>query len=190
MKWRFEPGHSAAEFCARHMMVTWVRGSFKNVEGEIEFDPQRPEDLKVEARIDARTCWTGEPNRDEHLRSADFLHCESFPSIRFASTTVAQIGPVDYEVGGELTIRAVTRPVLLAVHYLGSWQTPWWEDGVDRGPKERAGFTATTSIDRYDFGVAWNGVLPDGGIVVSRRVEIVLDVEGIRCDPAAGSEEG
>ena len=182
MKWRFEPGHSAAEFRARHMMVTWVRGSFKNVEGEIDFDPQCPEKLSVAARIDARACWTGEPTRDDHLRSADFLHCEAYPSIRFTSTAVAKIGPSDYEVTGNLTIREVTRPVLLAVRYLGTWQTPWWEDGVDKGPKERAGFTGTTSIDRYDFGVGWNGALANGGVVVGRRVEIVLDVEGIRVD--------
>ena len=180
MKWRFEPGHSAAEFRARHMMVTWVRGSFKNVEGELEFDPDHPETLAVETTIDARTCWSGEPARDEHLRSADFLHCEQYPTIRFASTGAVQIGPVDYEVLGNLTIRAVTLPVMLEVRHLGIWQTPWWEDGVDKGPKERAGFTGKTSIDRYDFGVDWNSELPGGGIVVSRRIDIVLDVEGIR----------
>ncbi len=185
MKWRFEPGHSAAEFRARHMMVTWVRGSFKNVEGELDFDPLRPADLVVEATIDAKSCWSGEPARDEHLRSADFLHCERFPTIRFASTGVAQIGPVDFAVLGNLTVRGITLPVTLEMRYLGTWQTPWWEDGVDKGPKARAGFTGKTSIDRYDFGVAWNGDLPDGGIVVSRRIDIVLDVECIRSDEPA-----
>jgi len=160
--------------------VTWVRGSSKNVEGEIEFDPRRPEELAVESTIDARACWTGGPTRDDHLRSADLLHCEAYPSIRFASTKVAKIGPTDFDVAGDLTIRSVTLPVLLAVRYLGTWQTPWWEDGVDKGPKERAGFTGTTSIDRYDFGVDWNGALPNGRIVVGRRIDIVLDVEGIR----------
>ena len=81
---------------------------------------------------------------------------------------------------GNLTLRDTTKPVDPEVHYLGSWQTPWWEDGVDKGPKLRAGFVAKTQIDRYDFGVSWNGDLPNGGIVVGREIDITLDVEAIR----------
>jgi polyisoprenoid-binding protein YceI len=180
MNWRFEPGHSAAEFRARHMMVTWVRGSFRNVRGRLEFDPAHPESLAVETAIDARTCWTGEPARDEHLRSPDFLNCERYPEIRYRSTGIALAGPVDYEVSGDLTIRDVTRPVVLAVRFHGTWETPWWEDGVDKGPKLRAGFAAQTRIDRYDFGVSWNSDLPSGGAVVGRHIDIVIDVEAIR----------
>jgi len=182
MRWFFEPGHSAAEFCARHMMVTWVRGSFKNVHGRLDFDPARPQELAVETSIDGNTCWTGDPARDDHLRSADFLDCANYPTINFKSTSVAQVGPTDYEVSGDLTIRGVTRPVVLDVRFLGTWQTPWWEDGVDKGPKVRAGFTARTRIDRYDFGVNWNGQLPGGGVVVSPEVHIVIDVEVIKED--------
>jgi polyisoprenoid-binding protein YceI len=181
-KWVFEPGHSAAEFRARHMMVTWVRGSFKHVNGHLEFDPLHPRELAVETTINASTCWTGEPARDDHLRSPDFLSCEQYPEIRFKSTAVSEIGPVDYRVTGDLTIRDVTRPVILDVRYLGTWQTPWWEDGVDKGPKTRAGFTARTRIDRYDFGVNWNDNMQDGGIVVSRLVDILIDVEAIKQD--------
>jgi polyisoprenoid-binding protein YceI len=180
MKWFFEPGHSAAEFRARHMMVTWVRGSFKNVQGTLDFDPARPGRLTVEATIDASTCWTGVDARDAHLRSPDFLSCERFPQIRFKSTATEVIGQVDYRVTGDLAIREVTRPVTLRVRYLGSWETPWWEDGVDKGPKTRAGFVARTQIDRYDFGVSWNDTMPDGGVVVSPRIDIVLDVEAVR----------
>jgi polyisoprenoid-binding protein YceI len=180
MKWDFEPGHSAAEFVARHMMVTCVRGSFKNIQGHMEFDPATPRQLEVETTIDAASCWTGEPFRDKHLRSADFLDCERYPQIRFKSTAVEEVGPADYRITGDLTIRDVTRPVILYARYLGSWQTPWWEDGVDKGPKTRAGFTARTRIDRYDFGVRWNDTMPDGGIVVSRELDIILDVEAIR----------
>lgn len=180
MKWFFEPGHSAAEFRARHMMVTWVRGSFKNAHGRLEFDPAHPELLSVEATIDAQTCWTGEPARDQHLRSEDFLHCERYPEIGFRSTAVVLVGPVDYEVSGDLTIRDITRPVVLAVRFNGTEETPWWEDGVDKGPKLRAGFVARTSIDRYDFGVSWNSALPSGGVVVGRNIDIILDVEAIR----------
>jgi len=179
MKWTFEPGHSAAEFRARHMMVTWVRGSFKNMHGSLDFDPASPRALAVEATIDAASCWTGEPTRDNHLRSPDFLSCERFPQVRFKGTGVAEVGPADYRVTGDLTIRDITRSVTLNIRYLGMWQTPWWEDGVDKGPKTRAGFTGYTRIDRYDFGVAWNDKLPDGGVVVSPQIDIVLDVEAV-----------
>jgi polyisoprenoid-binding protein YceI len=179
MKWVFEPGHSAAEFRARHMMITWVRGAFKNIEGKLEFDPADPRTLAVETTIGATTCWTGVDARDNHLRSADFLHCEQFPQIRFKSTGCDEVGPVDYRVTGDLTIRGVTQPAVLNVRYLGSWETPWWEDGVDKGPKTRAGFVARTQIDRYDFGVSWNDTMPDGGVVVSAQIDIVIDVEAI-----------
>jgi polyisoprenoid-binding protein YceI len=182
MKWVFEPGHSAAEFRARHMMVTWVRGSFKNVQGQLEFDPADPRSLAVETAIDASTCWTGVQMRDDHLRSADFLFCERYPRIHFKSTGVDLVGPFDYRVTGDLTIRDVTRPVTLGVRYLGAWQTPWWEDGVDKGPRTRAGFAARARIDRYDFGVNWNDTMPNGGVVVSPRIDIVIDVEAIKQD--------
>jgi polyisoprenoid-binding protein YceI len=182
MKWTFEPGHSAAQFRARHMMVTWVRGNFKDVHGKLEFDPQVPTKLHVETTIDTNLCWTGEAARDAHLKSPDFLYCERFPTMRFVSTGVEQVGASDYRVSGDLTIRDVKRPVILAVRHLGTWQTPWWENGVDKGPKERAGFTGRTQIDRYDFGVSWNGDLPAGGIVVGREVDIIIDVEAIRED--------
>lgn len=182
MKWVFEPGHSAAEFRARHMMVTWVRGFFKPVNGSLEFDPADPRQLSVEAIIDATTCWTGEPARDNHLRSPDFFSCEKYPEIRFKSTAVEEVGPVDYRVTGDLTIKGVTRPEVLDVRYLGAWETPWWEDGVDKGPKTRAGFTGRTRIDRYEYGVNWNDDMPDGGIVVSRLIDITIDVEAIKQD--------
>src|SRR5262249_43651512 len=143
-KWTFEPGHTAAEFCARHMMVTCVRGHFKNVHGTLEFDPADPTSASVEATIDARRLWSGEPDRDAHLKSADFLAVENHPTITFRGKGGELVGPNDGRMRGELTIRGITRPVTLDVRFLGQWQTPWWEDGVDKGPKTRAGFVATT----------------------------------------------
>ena len=93
---------------------------------------------------------------------------------------MVEIGPVDYQVAGNLTIRGVTHPATLDVRYLGTWETPWWEDGVDKGPKTRAGFTARTRIDRYNFGVNWNDDMANGGVVVSPQIDIVLDVEAIK----------
>ncbi len=178
-RWFFEPGHTAAEFRARHMMVTWVRGHFKDVHGTLEWDPQNPKAASVEATIDARKLWTGEPDRDAHLKSADFLDVENHPTITFRSGEVALCGADEARLHGELTIRGVTRPVVLDVRSLGQWRTPWWENGVDKGPKTRAGFVATTRINRHDFGVSWNGILDRGGIVVSDDVDITVDAEAI-----------
>lgn len=178
-KWTFEPGHTAAEFRARHMMVSYVRGHFKNVHGRLVFDPASPQDSKVEATIDARGIWTGEPNRDAHLRSADFLDVDNFPEITFRGNQVEVLGDHDYNVSGELTIRGVTRPATLRVRYLGQWQTPWWEDGVDKGPRVRAGFVAEAAINRHDFGVSWNDTMDRGGIVVGNTVHLTIDVEAV-----------
>ncbi|MEK6324761.1 MAG: YceI family protein [Acidobacteriota bacterium] len=178
-KWSFEPGHTAAEFSARHMMVTNVRGHFKNVHGSLKFEQESPRDSSVEVTIDATGVWTGVPERDVHLRSADFLNVEHFPEITFRSNQVGLIGANDYRVTGDLTIRGVTHKATLNVRYLGQWQTPWWEDGVNKGPKTRAGFVAKTTINRQDFGVSWNDTMDRGGIVVSDRVEITIDVEAI-----------
>ncbi len=179
-RWFFEPGHTAAEFCARHMMVTWVRGHFKNVRGTMEFDERDPAGGKVEVIIDAAGLCSGEPERDAHLKSADFLDVDHHPHIRFAGGVSRLRGASDWDVTGDLTIRGVARPVVLAVRYLGCWTTPWWEDGVDKGPKLRAGFVATTTINRQDFGVSWNAALDHGGVVVGDEVELTIDAEAIR----------
>src|SRR5215471_3784588 len=101
-KWTFEPGHTAAEFSARHMMVTYVRGHFKNVHGTLSFDPAHPESSSVDVDIDASGLWSGEPARDAHLRSSDFLDVEHFRTITFRSREVSQLGDHDYSVLGDL----------------------------------------------------------------------------------------
>ena len=178
-RWVFEPGHTAAEFCARHMMVTYVRGHFKNVHGSLVFDENDVASGSVEATIDARGLWTGESDRDAHLRSADFLDVERYPEIRFRGRVAQRLGALDWKVKGDLTIRGKTVPATLDVHYLGRWATPWWEGGVDKGPKIRAGFVATTTINRHDFGVSWNSTLDHGGLVVGEEVQITIDAEAI-----------
>jgi polyisoprenoid-binding protein YceI len=178
-KWIFEPGHTAAEFCARHMMVTWVRGHFKNIHGTLFFDPANPRAASVDVTIDANGIWSGEPDRDAHLRSADFLDAENYSQILFKGNEVELIGANEARLTGELTIRGVTRKVPLSVRYLGQWQTPWWEGGIDKGPKTRAGFMVTTTINRLDFGVSWNAPLEKHGVVVGNTVEITIDAEAI-----------
>ena len=178
-RWFLEPGHTAAEFCVRHMMVTYVRGHFKNIRGTIDFDERNPSAASVEATIDARGLWTGEPDRDAHLRNADFLDVEHHPEIRFRGRVARLASAHEFDVSGELFLRGVTRPVTLRARYLGQWTTPWWEGGVDKGPKLRAGFVAKTTINRHDFGVTWNAVLDRGGVVVGNDVEITLDAEAV-----------
>ena len=178
-KWFFEPGHTAAAFCARHMMVTFVRGHFKDVHGKLDFDDADPGKSSVEVVIDARNLHTGEAQRDGHLKSADFLDVERFPQIRYSGRGARRTGAHDLIVDGELTLRGVTRPVQLAVRILGQWQTPWWEDGRDQGPKTRAGFIARATINRHDFGVSWNSPLDKGGVVVGDEIEITIDAEAI-----------
>ena len=183
-KWFFEPGHTAAEFCVRHMMVCYVRGHFKNIHGQLVFDPNNPRESQVEVRIDAKSLWTGEPDRDAHLRSADFLDVEHHPEIMFTGNKVELLGGHDFLVTGGLTIRGATREVPLKVRFLGQWQTPWWEGGEDKGPKTRAGFFAETTINRLDFGVSWNGALEKGGVIVGDTVDITIDAEAILEDAA------
>jgi polyisoprenoid-binding protein YceI len=179
-KWIFEPGHSAAEFAVRHMMVSHMRGLFKNVHGSIDFDPDNPADVAaVEATIHAADIWTGDDERDAHLRGADFLNVEAYPDITFSSAEVRCVGGADFKVAGDLTLRGVTHPVMLAAHYLGRWQCPYWEGGKDLGPVSRIGFVATTAINRHHFGVSWNAPMDKGGMVVGEEVAITLDVEAI-----------
>jgi polyisoprenoid-binding protein YceI len=168
-RWILNEAHTAAEFCVRHMMITYVRGHFKNIGGTLEFDPSRPEDAWAEVSIAGSTLWSGEPERDDHLRSEDFLHVERHPAIRFRSTKVEPVARNEYRVTGDLAIRGTTRSVTLDVRYLGQCRSPFGDT--------RIGFTATTRINRYDFGVSWNADLQDGGLVVGDDVLISVDVE-------------
>ena len=181
--WFFEPGHTAAMFRARHMMVTYVRGHFKNVSGSLVFDPENPTQSSADVAIDAAAIWTGQPQRDAHLRSADFLDVENHPRITFKGNQVEVAGARDYILRGALTIRGVSREVELNVSYLGQWLTPWWEEEggkwVDKGPRVRAGFVAKTRINRHDFGVSWNDVVDKGGVVVGNVIDITIDAEAI-----------
>jgi polyisoprenoid-binding protein YceI len=180
--WIFEPGHTAAEFRARHMMVTWVRGLFKDIHGKLELDFDRCIDATFEGEIDAAGLWTGQPARDEHLRSADFFDVDSHPKISFMGRFTEQTGGTTFKGEVELTIRGLTRTVPLDVHYLGEWRTPFWVDGENKGELRRIGLESTARINRHDFGVSWQDEIPGGGVVVSNEIELILDVEAILLD--------
>ena len=172
--WIFEPGHTAAEFSVRHMMVTWVRGHFKDVHGRLEFDPQTRVLSSLEAIIQAKGLWTGEPQRDEHLRTADFLDVISHPEITFRSDAVERVGGTDYKVHGLLSVRGTARSIVLDLHYLGNWRTPY-----DSAHVTRVGFTGSTHINRHEFGVSWSSSMENDGRVVGDDVLITIDIEGI-----------
>ena len=177
--WIFEPGHTEAEFRARHMMVTWVRGLFKDIQGRLEFDFDHCLDASFEGEIDAAGIWTGEPQRDQHLRSGDFLDVEHHPKIAFSGRFAERTGATTFKGMVDLTIRGIIRTVPLDVHYMGEWITPWWIDGENKGELRRIGFEATARINRHDFGVSWQDEIPGGGVVVSDEIELTLDAEAI-----------
>jgi polyisoprenoid-binding protein YceI len=177
--WIFEPGHTEAEFRARHMMVTWVRGLFKDIRGSVDWDRESFERTTFEGRMDAARIWTGEQARDEHLRSADFFDVETHPLISFEGRFTDRVGDIHFRAVADLTIRGTSAEVPLDVAYLGGWETPFWEGDENRGTMRRIGFEAATRVDRHDFGVSWNDQLPGGGVVVSDLIDVALDVEAI-----------
>lgn len=173
--WSIDPTHSLVEFSAKHLMITTVKGRFASVSGTIEYDPASPAGATVSVSIDAASLDTRTAQRDDHLRSADFLDVQSFPTIGFVATRIEGgfKGPGDeFRLVGQLTIRGVTREVVLAVTFEGSGKDPWGG--------ERVSFSATTAIDRRDFGLTWNQALETGGVVVSNTIKIALEVQATR----------
>lgn len=170
-RYEIDPAHSSIEAVARHLMVTKVRGRFGEFSGTVEV-AERPEDSKVEATIQAASIDTKEPQRDEHLRSPDFLDVERHPTITFVSTSVAPVGGNRWKVVGDLTIRDVSQPVELDVEFVGAGVDPWGN--------ARIGFSAATRLNRDDFGITWNQTLDSGGVLVSKSLDVTLDVQAVR----------
>jgi polyisoprenoid-binding protein YceI len=170
--YQIDPAHSGAQFTVRHMMVSNVKGNFTKLTGTVEFDPKNLKESKVEAIIDATSIDTREPKRDAHLKSADFFDVANFPTITFRSRSIEPAGAGKYKVVGDLTMRGVTKEVALDV------DGPTAE--VQMQNTFRTGASATTHVNRKDFGVSWNRALDAGGVVVGEDVTISLDVELIR----------
>jgi polyisoprenoid-binding protein YceI len=177
--WIFEPGHTEAGFRARHMMVTWVRGFFKDIHGGLEFDWDSCLETTFQGEIDATKIWTGQPERDAHLRSADFFDVERHPTIPFAGRFTKRVGDIEFKADAELTIRGITGTVPLDVSYMGMWETPFWVGEENKGTMRRLGFEGRTRLNRHDFDVSWQDEIPGGGVVAGDEIEITLDVEAI-----------
>jgi polyisoprenoid-binding protein YceI len=167
--WTIDPAHSVVELAVKHMMFSTVKGRFRNVAGTIALNEADLAASSVSAEIEAASVDTGEPTRDNHLRSADFLDAETFPSIAFVSTEVVAQGRGRFVVVGDLTIHGVTREVSLEAELVGTGTDPWGG--------QRAGFAASTTINRRDFGLTWNQALEAGGVLVSDQVKISLEIQ-------------
>ncbi len=169
--WKLDPAHTLVEFSAKHMMITTVKGRFTDVEGTIHADEEDVSKSSVEARIKAASIDTRTQQRDDHLRSADFLDVEKYPDITFKSTGI-EGNKDEFRLIGDLTIRGTTRSVTLDASFEGRGKDPWGG--------ERAGFSAHGKIDRRDFGLTWNQALETGGVLVGHDIKISIDAQAVR----------
>lgn len=169
--WAVDRSHTRLGFVAKHLMVTKVRGAFTDFDATVHIG-ETPEESSAEAVIRTASLTTGDEKRDGHLRSPDFLDVEAYPEMRFRSTGIRAAGDDAYEIDGELTIKDVTGPVVLHATFEGVTGDPWGG--------ERAGFSAWTEIDREDWGMTWNVALETGGLLVSKKVKLELDVQAVR----------
>src|SRR3977135_2881514 len=173
--WQIDPAHSSAQFSVRHMAISTVRGAFSKVTGSVVLDDQDLAKSTVEVTIDANSVDTRVPDRDNDLRSEKFFDIAHYPSITFKSRKVEQLSPGRLKVTGDLTIRGTTKEVVLDVEGpTAPMKDPWGNT--------RTAATATTKINRQDFGVKWNAALDNGGVVVGDDVSIVIDVELVKKD--------
>jgi polyisoprenoid-binding protein YceI len=169
MAWEFDPAHTVIEFSAKHMMVTTVKGRFTKFSGKIDLDEPEHTASQVEFTIEADSLSTGDPNRDNHLRSPDFLDVAKYPTINFKSTRVEKLDDDHARVYGDLTIRDVTKPVTLEVTREGETKNMKGE--------RLAGYSVHTSINRKDWGLVWNVALETGGVLVGEKININIDAE-------------
>lgn len=173
-----DPAHSSAQFSIRHMMISNVRGGFSSVTGTVEYDAANPTDSSVNVVIDANTIKTLDESRDAHLKSADFLDTEKYPTITFKSTKVAATGDGEASVTGDLTIHGTTKPVTLKVEGPSA-------EGKDPWGNIRVGASATAKIKRSEFGLTWNAVLEAGGFMVGDELKLELEVQMIKAAATA-----
>lgn len=167
-----DPGHSRIGFSARHAMVTKVKGEFRDFEGSFHLDPKNPQDSSATLTIQARSIDTGNEQRDEHLRSNDFFAMDQYPEIKFVSTAAEAVDDDSFDLTGDLTIRGETKPVTVRFEFLGAEIDPWGNT--------RIGFEGSTEVNRKDWGVNWNSTLDSGGVLVSDRVKLEIDISATR----------
>ena len=171
--WKIDPSHSAAEFKVRHMMISYVKGKFSGLSGVLKLDENDYTHSVVEVSIPAASVSTVDEKLDAHLKEADFFDVQNFPTLTFKSTSIRSLGDRDYEVTGDLTIRGVTKSVILSVRDLSQPSKDPWGN-------QRIGLSASATINRKEFGLVWNAPLELGGVLVGDEVTITLDVQFIK----------
>ena len=172
MAWQIDSAHSQIQFSVKHMMISTARGTFDRFSGTVEADEQNPTAATVTVQIEAASINTRDEKRDGHLRSPDFFNAAEYPYLTFTSTRVERLDETTGKLYGELTIRDVTRPVVLDVEYAGMAKSPWGTTS--------AGFSATTKINRKDFGLNWNVALETGGWLVGDQITISIELELVK----------
>ncbi|GAA2605496.1 MULTISPECIES: YceI family protein [Streptomyces] len=177
-EWVVDPAHSRIGFSVRHAMVTTVRGCFLEYESRLYFDARDPARSRADITLFTSSVDTGVEQRDAHLVGRDFLDTATYPRMRFTSTGVEHTGSDLFRMSGDLTIKGVSRPVVLDLTYIGHVTDPFGY--------ERAGFDGTTTINRSDWGLTYNSRLAEGGAMVSEKVRLQLDIAAIRMPPSAG----
>jgi polyisoprenoid-binding protein YceI len=173
--WNIDPAHTLVEFSAKHMMITTVKGRFADVRGTLTMNEERPEASSATVELAAASLDTRTEQRDQHLRSADFLDAENYPLISFRSRRIEGLRfaeGAEFRIIGDVTIRDVTREIALDATYEGRGRDPWGG--------ERVSFSATTKLDRRDFGLTWNAALESGGVLVSNEIKIHIEAQAIR----------
>ncbi|HTT90708.1 MAG TPA: YceI family protein [Acidimicrobiales bacterium] len=170
--YKLDVAHTRVGFSARHAMVSKVRGQFDQFDGSVYLDAENPANSRVELTIQAESIDTRNADRDNHLRSNDFLAMKEYPEITFRSTNVDKVDDTHYRITGDLTIRGVTNPVTLDFEFTGT--------AVDPYGNQRAGFEGSGTINRKDWGITWNAALDGGGVMVSDRITLEFEVEVIK----------
>ena len=168
--YEIDKSHSEVGFAVKHLIISTIKGSFKDFSGKLNYDPKNLGQTKFEAKIDASSVYTNDTKRDEHLRDEDFFFVKKFPELTFKSTEVMGTDPKSFKVKGDLTMRGVTKVVVLDVSFNGEIKDAWGNT--------KSAFTATTRINRKDFGIVWNKTLDAGGLTVSDEVAINLEIQG------------
>ncbi len=176
MIWQLDNSHSEIQFSARHMMISKVRGIFETFSGDVNLNQENPEQTSVDVIVDVTSINTRDEQRDGHLKSPDFFDIEQYPNAHFVSTSVERTGDKTAKLHGDLTLRNVTKPIVLDVEYQGMAKSPWGATS--------AGFTASGTLNRKDWGLNWNQALETGGVLVGEEITLNIEVELIKQEVA------
>ncbi len=177
--WAIDTAHSHIEFSIRHLMISKVRGHFHTFSGTVAFDEQTPANSTVSVQIEAASIDTGDEKRDGHLKASDFFDVANTPHLTFVSKRVEVVDDSYGKIIGDLSIHGVTKEVVLDTAYAGQAKSPWGTTS--------AGFSASTTINRKDWGLSWNAILETGGVLVGEEVSIAIELEIVKQEPEAAS---